>query len=246
MKIVKISASILLGLALLWHIAVALSAKLSVCGLFMAKPALPGYAWRDTDDANSRFFWQNTDVAWQSGLAHPLYGVETTEIEGKWSPLPGYVLINEGQTLETNWKSGLLHSDYMAWSDDVEGQWIPVTGYKFIYQGDTFVESVWDPNKRYDDLKVMSLTEKDHYQPYAGYTFTEPGKSLNVVWTPGTPNPDNPQLVAGTKEGNWTINSNRTQYATRRRSGITGREVGAFAIGVGTGVVLDRAFFHRW
>ena len=127
----------------------------------------------------------------------------------------------------------------MAWSDDVEGQWIPVTGYKFIYEGDTFIDTVWDPNKRYDDLKIISMAEKDHYNPFPGYTFVEPGHSLKVVWTPGIINYENARLAAGVSEGTWIVNNSSPQYASRRRRN-TGRDVGIFLGGVATGVILDR------
>lgn len=76
---------------------------------------------------------------------------ETSEKEGVWQPLPGYKFV-DSLALTTVWEAALLHPDYMAWSDDVEGKWIPVTGYRFVYEGDTFVDAVWDPGKRYDDL----------------------------------------------------------------------------------------------
>ncbi|WP_020606342.1 hypothetical protein [Spirosoma spitsbergense] len=236
MKTAKILASSVIVLLVFWHTAVALSSKLSVCGPFLAKPAKPGYAWVNTNNSDARFFWQSTDLAWQAGIAHPEYSAETTGTEGVWAPLPGYSFVDQSKDLQTVWKAGLIHPDYKAWSDDVEGMWIPVTGYKFIYEGDTFVESVWDPNKRYDDLKVMSLTEQDRYQPYPGYTFSNPGQSLDVVWTPGTINPDNSQLIAGTKEGTWNVNSNRvaSRSGGRRRNnnGLW------FLGGVATGVIL--------
>lgn len=219
-----------------WHILVAMSAKIGVCGLFRSKPAAPGYAWIDTGEAESRFFWQNTGVRWQAGLEHPEFKAETTENEGDWVPLPGYALIDKLQGLNTIWKVGLKHPDFMAWSDDVEGQWIPVTGYRFVYEGDTFVDTVWDPNKRYDDVKVMSLTEKDHYQPFPGYTFTEPGQSLKVIWTPGILNADNSRLIAGTKEGTWNINSGSN--SNRSRSSRRGNEAAWFVGGVATGILL--------
>jgi hypothetical protein len=132
----------------------------------------------------------------------------------------------------------------MAWADHDEGMWIPVTGYKFVYEGDTFVASVWDPNKRYDDLKVMSLAQEGMYKPFPGYTFIEPGKSLKVIWMPGTVNWENARLVAGRTEGSWDVNAGRPVYR-RGSSGRDGR-VGAFAAGVVTGVVVDRVFLRRW
>jgi hypothetical protein len=207
MKIYKYVLIGIVSLAVVWHLIVAMTASTKVCGLFLAKPSDPGYVWVDADHADSRFFWQITGVKWQAGLNHPEFNAETSETIGSWNPLPGYTFTDKAKGLETVWESGLLHPDYMAWSDDVEGKWIPVTGYRFIYKDDTFVESVWDPGKRYDDLKVISMLEKDQYKPFAGYTFVEPGKSLKVIWMPGLVNSDNPKLVAGTKEGTWKVNN---------------------------------------
>ncbi|RRB10324.1 hypothetical protein [Larkinella knui] len=197
----------IVALAVCWHIVVAMNDQITVCGLFLSKPADPGYVWVDTENPDARFFWQTTGVKWRAGVRHPTFNAETTATVGDWRPLPGYAFTDKEKGLETVWEAGLLHSDYMAWSDEVEGKWIPVTGYRFVYQGDTFIESVWDPGKRYDDLKVISLPEKDQYKPFAGYTFVEPGKSLKVIWMPGLVNSDNPKLVAGTKEGTWKVNS---------------------------------------
>lgn len=232
--------SILIGaisLGVVWHIVVAMTAHVSLAGPFQSKPA-PGYSWVDTVDGDPRFFWQNAPVKWQAGLKHPEFNVETSSQANIWTPLPGYVFVDQSQGLNTVWKKGLLHPDYKAWSDEVEGQWIPVTGYKFVYQGNTFVDSVWDPNKRYDDLKVISLSEKDHYKPFPGYTFIDPNQSLNVVWTPGTVNSDNPRLVAGRSEGTWEINGG--QSPARRMSSGKGSKIGTFAAGVGAGILIDR------
>lgn len=216
----------LLALALLWHLSVALMSKVRVSGVFLAKPANPGYIWAGTDNADARFLWQITDVLWMPQVPHPDFSCETSPQEGIWEPLPGYAFADKSQGLNTAWKEGLKHPDFMAWSDDVEGQWIPVTGYKFIYEGDTFIDTVWDPNQRYDDVKVISMTEKDNYMPFPGYAFTEPGQSLKVVWMPGTVNPDNSRLIAGTAEGSWNVKPGG--YSSRPRSE---NEAAAFFLG---------------
>ncbi len=222
--------------AVIWHIVVALMAHIGVSGVFQIKPS-PGYVWENTTDSDSRFLWQIARVSWQAGTAHPEFNAEAAEKEGDWNPQPGYAYVDQAKGLETVWTKGLVHPDYMAWSDEVEGKWIPVTGYKFIYEGDTFVDSVWDPNKRYDDIKVISLAEKDRYQPFPGYVFTEPGRSLKVVWSPGTVNSTNSRLVAGTQEGSWNVKPGGSSY--RPRSSRSGNgNAAAFFGGVATGVFL--------
>jgi hypothetical protein len=216
MNIYKKIAIGVIALAVFWHILVAMTNQITVSGLFLSKPADPGYVWADVGNPDSRFFWQITAVRWQAGIKHPEFNAKTAQTVGEWQPLPGYQFTDRSKGLETTWEAGLLHSDYMAWSDEVEGKWIPVTGYRFVYQGDTFVESAWDPGKRYDDLKVISLPEKDNYKPFAGYSFVEPGKSLKVIWTPGLVNSDNARLVAGTKEGTWKVNPSPSRRSDGR------------------------------
>ncbi len=188
---------------LIWHLIVAFTPRVKLAGLFLAKPAEPGYVWYGANHADTRLFWQNTDVVWQAGIEHPEYKVESAETEDDWNPLPGYRFVDKNKGLQTIWTPGLLHPDYMAWSDNAEGRWMPVTGYRFIEEGDSFVDSVWDPNKDYPDLKIKTLDTKDQYLPYPGYVFIEPNVSLKVVWTPGTVNYEAPNLVAGITEGTW-------------------------------------------
>lgn len=226
MSVYKKIAFGILVLIMFWHIAIALTHRLTLGGPFMAKPSEPGYVWTDADNAESRFFWQSKAVKWLVGQPHPEFNAEAGEQEGSWNPMPGYAFVDKTQGLSTVWKAGLLHPDYMAWSDDVEGKWIPVTGYRFIYEGDTFADSVWDPNQRYDDLKVISLPEKDRYKPFPGYKFIEPGTSLKVVWVPGLLNSDNPKLIAGTNEGSWKVNATpgyRSNRSTDVAAWVAGR-----------------------
>ncbi|GAB3919944.1 hypothetical protein [Larkinella terrae] len=213
MKFSKYILGGLVFLIVIWHIIIAMTVSVRISGFLMAKPADPGYAWIDADNADSRFFWQITGVKWLAGIKHPEFNVKTSATNGVWEPLPGYKFTDRTKGMETVWEANLLHPDYMAWSDDVEGKWIPVTGYKFVYEDGAFVSSVWDPGKRYDDLKVISLAEPDQYKPFAGYTFLEPGKSLKVIWTPGLVNSDNPKLVADAKEGTWKVRSSTYRHS---------------------------------
>lgn len=228
---------IIAGLAGIWHLTIAMATKIEISGLFMTKP-IAGYTWVKASNVESRFFWQNTDVIWQSGLFHPEFKAQTTKNEGIWQPLPGYYFVNKAKGLETAWKADLLHPDYMAWSAQAEGQWDPVVGYRLIYNGTTLTNSIWDPNQRYDALKVVSLPEKDKYFPFPGYKFASPNENLNVVWTPGTVNYENPSLIAGQGEGSWQVNSKPSTGSTRRGSGLTKAEI--FGLGVGVGWVVGR------
>ena len=197
---------------ILWHLFVAITDKIHVSGLFIAKPEA-GYTWRDTQNAESKFFWQSKSVKWKVGTPHPDFKVETGEDENNWNPMPGYVFIDKNEGLATEWKEGTLHPDFRAWADKKEGDWIPVTGYRFVYENNEFVDAVWEPNKKFLDLKISSLTEQDQFKPFPGYLFIDPAKSLKVVWTPGVVNSENPNLVAGATEGTWEANT----IAIRRR-----------------------------
>lgn len=232
---------IVAGLIGIWHLTVVMTSKIGVTAPFMAKPA-EGYTWMGIDNAEPRFFWQDTDVKWQAGIAHTQYKAETAETEGVWSPLPGYEFVDKTKNLQTVWKPGIQHPDYMAWSDRVEGQWSPVTGYKFIYDGDTFTDAVWDPNHRYDDLKVISLPEKDKYAPYPGYQFIKPNESLEVVWVPGTVNYEKPSLIAGQQKDNWLVNS-KPVPSRYRSGGLTPAQ--AFGVGIIVGGAVGYGIGRR-
>ena len=205
---------IVAGLVGILHLAMFMAFKTTVAAPFMAKPNA-GYTWMGMDNAEPRFFLQNADVKWQAGTPHPEYKAETTENVGAWQPMAGYAFVDKTKSLQTTWQSGTQHPDYMAWADKAEGQWSPVTGYKFIYDGDTFTDAVWNPNHRYDDLKVISLPEKDKYAPFPGYQFIKPNESLEVMWVPGTVNYERPSLVAARQKDNWIANAR--PVATRYR-----------------------------
>ncbi len=236
-KIILIIAAGLIGI---WHLTVVMASKIGVSGPFMAKPA-EGYTWMGIDNAESRFFLQNTDVKWQAGTPHSEYKAETAETEGVWNPMPGYEFVDKSKSLQTVWKPGLQHPDYMAWADRTEGQWAPVTGYRFIYDGDTFTDSVWDPDHRYNDLKVVSLPEKDKYAPFPGYQFVNPSENLEVVWVPGSVNYENPSLIAGQREGNWIANS-KPLPPRYRSGGLTPAQ--AFVAGAVVGGVVGRSSWY--
>lgn len=189
-----------------WHTIIAITSKIQLSGFFMEKPAA-GYTWRDSDIPDSKFFWQNTDVKWKAGLIHTTYNIETAADEGIWNPQPGYQFMDKANSLETVWKQGLLHPDFRAWSDTEEGKWLPVTGYKFVYENGEFVDAVWESNKRFEDLKITSQIKPDHFIPFPGYRFSDPAKTLKVVWTPGLVNSENTKLVAGKSEGTWEVNN---------------------------------------
>jgi hypothetical protein len=197
--------AIFLLIATAWHLLIVLNEKVKLSGLFQSKPE-SGYTWEGTTSTGSRFFWMNTDVKWQKDTPHEEFKAVTTADEGIWNPLPGYKFIDKSKGLETKWSEGLLHPDFQAFSDHAEGMWQPATGYKFLYEGDTFTESIWDPNVRYDAVKVISLQEKDNFKPFPGYQFLDKANSLSVIWMPGTVNYENPSLIAGAKEGTWDVN----------------------------------------
>jgi hypothetical protein len=193
------------AICLIWHIYVATAAKTKLAGLFLAKPGQAGYVWRDVGTSDSRFFWDLADLRWKPGLHHPEFNAMAGEQTGQWVPQPGYVFVDQSIDLTTLWKADELHPDFMAWSDKNEGSWKPVAGYRFTYSNGEISGTVWEPNKRYDDLKITTLVPPDQYKPFAGYQFVEPGKSLTVAWTPGLASTDNPRLMAGTAEGSWVV-----------------------------------------
>lgn len=234
---------IVAGLIGIWHLTIAMASKIEISGPFMAKP-VAGYTWTKSSNAESHFFWQNTEVRWRSGLLHPEFKAQTTENEGIWHPLPGYYFINKTTGLETTWKAGVLHPDYMAWSAQAEGEWEPVVGYRLIYYNDTIIDSVWEPNQRYDALKVVSLTEKDKYFPFPGYKFISPEQNLDVKWTPGLVNYENSKLIAGQREGTWAINYSPSP-ATNGNSRLTRAQI--FGLGVVVGGVAGYGIGRgRW
>lgn len=208
-------------LVLVWHLKIATSAQTRLAGLFMAKPGQPGYVWSDIGNADSRFFWDVSEVKWKTGLLHPEYNVISAEKHDDWLPQPGYTFINKSKNLTVVWQAALLHPDFMALSDKNEGDWVPVAGYKLVHKDGELIDADWDPNKRYDDLKVISQSQQDHYKPFPGYQLIEPGKSLKVAWIPGMVNSDNPALMAGSQEGSWVVANRQSPLYRSARSGNT-------------------------
>ncbi len=205
------SKKILIGIlfiAVALHFVIAFSSKLKIAGVFMSKPEA-GYAWVDTFDDDSRFFWQNTSVKWQEGLIQSDYKIISAKEEYVWNPLAGYQFVDRSKGLNAVWVAGTLHPKFKAWADRIEGKWVPVPGYRLIYEENTIIDSVWDPNKRFEELKIVSTQEQDQFIPFSGYRFIDIQHSLKVVWTPGIVNTDNPKLIAGIKEGTWEINYKR-------------------------------------
>jgi hypothetical protein len=235
----KKQIAIFIGISILWHGYFMLNEKKSLAGIFMSKPE-SGYAWEGTTSTGSRFFWMNTDVNWKEGIKHDEYKAVTSKDEGIWNPEAGYQFIDKAKSLETIWKEGLLHPNFKAYSDHGEGIWKPATGYKFIYEGDTFIDTVWEPGKRDEDQKVIALTQQDTFKPFSGYQFVDEANSIKVVWVPGTPNSDNANLYAGTKEGTWEAQQN-VVYRRSRRSSLAGELIKAHVVNR----VIDRALFYR-
>jgi hypothetical protein len=155
----------------------------------------------------SHFFWDDNSVVWCSGFFHPNFNVQADDLKNRWKPLPGYVFasIKEGD-LNTLWKQGLQHPTMSAWSASEEGKWMVTLGYTFIMEDGLAVGTTWDAGKKYENFKIIAGEKQDTYYPYPGYVFRDPEKSLDVVWTPGLPNPTNGDYIAGTTEGSWEYN----------------------------------------
>jgi hypothetical protein len=231
------------AICLVWHIFIATSAKTKLAGLFLAKPGQPGYVWKDIGTTDSRFFWDLADLKWKTGLKHPDFNAMAGEQTGQWLPKPGYVFVDKTTDLTSIWLADQHHPDYMAVSGKSEGEWVPIPGYKFTYHDGELSGTNWDPNRRYDNLKIMSLTVQEQYKPYAGYQFIEPGKSLKVAWTPGLVSSDNRQLMAGAAEGTWVVaNPSHPRYRAYEPDGKTfGKRLARRAATRATDRFVDRA-----
>lgn len=110
------------------------------------------------------------------------------------------------ESTDPKWTDGLKHPNINAYSSSEEGMWSPAFGYKFITQDDLVVDAVWDANQNYDNLKISTGEKEGTFYAYPGYLFPNPETSIDVVWTPGIINPNNPNLISGETEGSWIDN----------------------------------------
>jgi hypothetical protein len=193
----------------------------------------------DAYNPTTHYFWEDNKVMWCTGFVHPKFNVYAGETKNEWKPLAGYVFINEKKgDLTTTWKSGLKHPDMNAYSTNDEGKWIPSLGYKFVMENDIAVNTTWDAGRQYDSFKIIAGQEQDTYYPYSGYQFVDPKISLEVVWTPGLSDPNNPDVVAGLTEGSW---ENRNQEIVSTEP-TAGDHIGNAIVGGLTGKVIEWIF----
>jgi hypothetical protein len=152
----------------------------------------------------SHFFWDNNDVVWCPGFVHPKFNVQSAASENTWKALPGYVLngAKEGD-LSTTWKQGLQHPYMKAFSSPEEGRWVASLGYKFVMQDGLATDTEWAAGTTYPELKVTASDKEGNFNSFPGYTFKNPNENLDVVWTPGLKDPNNPYKVSGDVEGSW-------------------------------------------
>ena len=137
--------AVILFIAVAWHIKIALTPKIKLAGLFIAKPAELGYAWKDSKTTDAHFFWQDTDVKWQQGLLHPDFKAWSDYGEGLWIPITGYKFIYNGDTfVATVWDPGKKYDDLKVIAGQTQDSYIPFPGYKFI-DINTSLKVVWTP-----------------------------------------------------------------------------------------------------
>ena len=104
MENIKGILSLALVIAIGWHIKVYFSSETKLSGIFQKRPEC-GYVWQNSEESNTRFLWESTDVQWQSGIQHPQYNVYSSSEKGKWKPLAGYKFINTTDgDLNTDWE----------------------------------------------------------------------------------------------------------------------------------------------
>lgn len=160
----------------------------------------------------ARYFWDNTKVKWCPGFVHPDHNVYAAEKEGSWAPKPGYVFSNK-EKLETRWRAGLKHPTMNAYSATEEKRWAAGIGYEFVMENGVVAGTKWSSGTRYADLKITASGTEGMFYSFPGYTFTNPKKSLDVVWTPGLLDPAyHPGQVSGSIEGQWNNIQETSEY----------------------------------
>lgn len=208
MKTLSDIFGIIVLVAIIWHVHVFFSDQKEVTGIFKVKPKL-GYAWTDDMTREARAFWEGTDARWQAGQDYPGYNVVSAEMEGKWTPRAGYQFTNtDDGDLTTIWKENIRHPGMKAYSSATEGEWLPQLGYKLEFDAyGNATSTVWDAGKTYGKFKIKASNTVDRFEAFPGYTFSNPTENLDVKWTPGLPDPVNPNLIAAYTEGEWIDNS---------------------------------------
>ncbi len=152
----------------------------------------------------SHFFWEDNKVIWCTGFVHPKFNVQAAETKNTWVALPGYVLTGtKDGDFSTMWKQGLSHPYMNAYSANIEGRWIADLGYKFITENGLAIGTTWASGTKYPEYKLIASDKAGVFNAYPGYTFPNPTKSLDVAWTPGLTDPNNPNRISGTLEGDW-------------------------------------------
>jgi hypothetical protein len=206
MKQSRIFFAAILIIVIGWHANFYFSSKTKISGFFQVMPANIGYTWSDEANTNPHYFWQTTKVVWRKGIKHPNYNVQTTAIENNWSPMPGYIFANDIEgDLKTVWKIGLKHPDLNIFTSETEGSFHPGLGWEWVdpeSKNNLLVR--WVPGQRFESLKVISKIEPNTWEPYAGYSFINPDKNIEVAWTPGLKDPTNhPDQISGSSPDEW-------------------------------------------
>lgn len=231
MKETKEFFGLIVAVIIVWHLFTAFSSKTTIVGVFKEAPKT-GYVWSNNGGIKSRLFWENTKAKWQSGYQHPNYNVVTSEIEGRWTPMAGYVFSGNGNdNLSTVWQENKKHPTMNAYSASDEGLWIPELGYKFMLdQVGNATSTVWNAGEKYENLKITASDKIGYFESFPGYTFTNPKTSLDVVWTPGSLYPTNPEYVASSIEGEWIIKTSTFENPTEPDAGDVIAEGATIAI----------------
>ncbi|WEK34634.1 MAG: PDZ domain-containing protein [Candidatus Pseudobacter hemicellulosilyticus] len=155
-------------------------------------------------DPTAHFFWDDNQVVWCPGFVHPEFNVQAAEQNNTWKALPGYVLSGtKAGDLSTTWTPGLAHPLMNAFSINMEGRWVPDLGYKFITENGLATGTTWAAGTKYPEYKIIAAENAGIFNAYPGYSFSNPTRNLDVVWTPGLKDPDYPERISGPTEGEW-------------------------------------------